>query len=122
MHTRGASKPALYRQRAPTIQTTALPAGDLGVPYTAQLTATGGTGTYTWSVIDGSLPDGLTLSASGLVSGTPTAKGSASFTVRVADDAFAVHTRGFTIVVVTEIGEVAGTSCSVATSRTRTYA
>lgn len=72
---------SLTVQRAPTIQTTGLPPGDVGGPYTAQLTATGGTGTYSWSVITGALPDGLTLSAAGVVSGTPTALGSASFTV-----------------------------------------
>lgn len=90
---------SLTVHRAPTIQTTGLPPGDIGVPYTAQLMATGGTGTYSWSVITGALPDGLTLSAAGVVSGTPTAEGSASFTVQVVDDASAVHTRGFTIVV-----------------------
>lgn len=93
-------------QRAPTIQTTGLSPAVLGEPYTAQLTATGGSGSYTWTVITGSLPDGLTLSTSGLVSGTPTTEGGASFTVQVVDDASAVHTRGFTIVVAAEIGEL----------------
>ena len=91
--------------RAPTIQTTGLPPGDVGVAYAAQLTATGGTGSYTWSVIAGALPDGLTLSAAGEISGTPTANGSASFTVQVADEASAVHNRGFSIVVA-NVGEL----------------
>lgn len=86
-------------ERAPTIQTTSLPPGEPGKPYTAQLLATGGTGAYTWSIIEGALPDGLTVSAAGTISGTPSALGSASFTVRVTDEASATHTRAFTVVI-----------------------
>jgi hypothetical protein len=84
-------------ERAPTIQTASLPPGEPGEPYTAQLVATGGTGTYTWTVTDGALPDGLTLSEAGVVSGVPIALGSASFTVQVTDEAAATHTRALTI-------------------------
>lgn len=49
-----------------------------------QITATGGTGPYTFSLISGSLPAGLTLSPSGLVAGTP-ANGFYSFTLKVTD-------------------------------------
>ena len=69
----------------PAIDTTALPAGEVGVPYSQQLSATGGDGALVWSIAAGSLPDGLGLSASGLISGTPVAAGPASFVVRVAD-------------------------------------
>ena len=55
---------------APQIQDTTLIAGTLGFNYTAQLRATG-VGPFSWSVQGGSLPSGLTLSASGLLSGTP---------------------------------------------------
>ena len=71
----------------------------MGEPYSAQLTATGGTGAYTWSVIHGALPAGLTLSPAGAVTGTPTTLGSSTFTVRVTDDAAVTDTREFTIVV-----------------------
>jgi large repetitive protein len=84
-------------ERAPTIQTSSLPPGAPGEPYVAQLVATGGTGTYTWRVTDGALPQGLTLSAGGTVSGSPTALGSAVFTIQVMDEASATHTRAFTI-------------------------
>ncbi len=61
-----------------TISTTSLPYGDVGVPYSASLTATGGSGTLTWSLpILGAtiLPPGLTLSSNGTISGTPTSAG-----------------------------------------------
>lgn len=51
---------------------TSPPNATVGVPYSFQLTATGGTGVYRWSVDPADLPDGLTLSSQGLVSGTPT--------------------------------------------------
>lgn len=89
----------LVVERAPTIRTATLPPGEVGVAYAARLEATGGTGAYTWSLADGALPDGLTLSGSGEISGTPTALGSATFTVRVTDEASATHTRPFTVVV-----------------------
>jgi hypothetical protein len=84
---------------APTIQTGSLPIGDVGASYAAQLQATGGTGAYTWSVTDGALPDGLTLSSSGAISGIPTAVGSSTFTVRVTDEAAAIDSRAFTLVI-----------------------
>jgi len=49
------------------------------IPY-YQFQATGGT-TYEWRVIGGSLPDGLTLSLDGKLSGTPTRTGDFAFTV-----------------------------------------
>ncbi len=69
-----------------TILTTSLPAGSKGAPYSATLTATGGTLPYHWSIISGSLPTGLTLGAStGTISGTPTVVASFTFTVQVTD-------------------------------------
>jgi hypothetical protein len=85
--------------RAPTIQTGGIPAGDVGSSYAAQFQATGGTGAYTWSVIEGALPAGLTLSSSGAITGTPLAVGSSTFTVQVADQAAATHSRVFTLVI-----------------------
>jgi len=60
------------------ITTTSLPTGTVSAPYSYQLTSTGGMGTITWSLSAGSLTGtGLTLSSSGLLSGTPTATESA---------------------------------------------
>ena len=66
------------------IQEPSLPTGTLGNPYSAQLTASGG-GTQTWSLAGGALPGGLGLAGNGLISGTPTALGASSFTVKVTD-------------------------------------
>jgi hypothetical protein len=71
-----------------TITTTSpLPSGAVGTAYSVQFAATGGTSPYTWSVASGStLPAGLTLSSSGLLSGTPTAAASpATFGITVTD-------------------------------------
>ncbi|MBB5339847.1 beta strand repeat-containing protein [Tunturiibacter gelidoferens] len=68
------------------LTTTSLPAGTQNTSYSKTLTATGGTAPYSWSIVSGSLPAGLSLSAStGIISGTPTASGSFSITVAVKD-------------------------------------
>ena len=65
---------------------TAVADGVVNVPYSQTLTPTGGTGPFTWTLISGSLPAGLTLSSGGVISGTPTAATSgANFTVQVKD-------------------------------------
>lgn len=54
--------------------------------FSDQLAATGGTGPYTWSVVGGSsLPAGLTMNSSGLISGTPTTVGLKGTSVQVTD-------------------------------------
>ncbi len=77
----------------PVITTTGLPGGIVGKPYPAtQLQATGGQAPYRWAITTGALPAGLTVSSTGLISGTPAANGSltskvSSFTVQVTDAA-----------------------------------
>jgi hypothetical protein len=68
------------------IQTTSgsLPAAIVGVPYSFTFTSVGGNGTINW-MYTGTLPTGLTLSPSGLLSGTPSAAGSFTFTVTATD-------------------------------------
>jgi Putative Ig domain/Bacterial Ig-like domain (group 2) len=68
------------------ISTKALTEAALGKSYTASVEATGGTGAFTWSVSGGALPPGLSLDpGSGMISGTPTTRGTYSFTVHLAD-------------------------------------
>jgi len=69
-----------------TLNTKALPAGDIRVPYSATLTASGGTGPYTWQVIDGYLPSGLRLDRqTGVLSGRPKEPGTYRVTIVVTD-------------------------------------
>jgi hypothetical protein len=69
-----------------SVLTSGLPSAAVGAAYSAQLSASGGAGSYTWSVSSGSLPAGLSLNAAtGVISGTPTGVGTASFTVSVSD-------------------------------------
>ncbi len=69
---------------APSVTTTTLPDGGAGAAYSAQLQATDGDGTYQWAVVAGALPAGLALDAgTGAITGTPTAAGTAGFTVQV---------------------------------------
>ncbi len=69
-----------------TLDQTAVGPFVVGTPYSQQLTATGGRGTVTWSLVTpGTLPLGLPLTSSGLLAGTPTSNASATFTIRVTD-------------------------------------
>ena len=62
------------------------PMGHVGEAYNATLVATGGSGTHTWSLIWGSLANGLTLNSStGVVSGTPTETKTGYITIRCTD-------------------------------------
>ncbi|MFN0098684.1 MAG: beta strand repeat-containing protein [Gemmatimonadaceae bacterium] len=64
------------------VATAALPNGTRTVPYSQTLVATGGSGVFSWSVTNGSPPAGISLSSSGVLSGTPTAAGPSTFTVQ----------------------------------------
>jgi mono/diheme cytochrome c family protein len=84
-----------------SISTTTLSGATVGIAYSQALTASGGRTPYSWSRYSGALPTGLTISASGLISGTPGATGTFSFTVRVRDSAStqASATKALTITV-----------------------
>ncbi|MEG0020314.1 MAG: Ig domain-containing protein, partial [Oscillospiraceae bacterium] len=71
---------------APKITTTSLNKGAIGVSYLMQLTATGDE-TILWLLESGSLPQGLSLSETGEISGTPTEKGTATFKVKASNSA-----------------------------------
>ncbi|HEU4504016.1 MAG TPA: putative Ig domain-containing protein [Nitrospira sp.] len=83
----------------PQITPTTLSGGTVGQPYNQTLQATGGVGALTWSVSAGSPPNGLSLSPSGVISGTPTTAETANFTVRVADTLSQTDTQDLSIVV-----------------------
>jgi len=105
-----------------TITTPALKSATVGAPYTAPLTVTGDGGLgMAWTVSSGTLPAGVTLApngtpADGLISGTPTALGTSTFTVKLADtDGFVPDrstTKQFTLAVVAPLAAQAGTASS----------
>ncbi len=69
-----------------TITAAALPNGYLGTPYTQTLAASGGVTPYSWAISAGSLPAGLSLNGeTGAITGTPSAAGTQSFTIKVTD-------------------------------------
>ncbi len=84
------------------IVTETLDGGLQGVPYAKSLEANGGSAPLTWSLTSGALPAGLALSPAGLISGTPTALGTSTFTVKVADSSSPVQEipRSFSIKIV----------------------
>ncbi len=75
----------LVVRQALTVSGQAPARSEVGVRYSAQLTASGGTGTFTWSLAGGSLPTGVTLAPSGSIAGTPRASGRFPFTAKVTD-------------------------------------
>jgi hypothetical protein len=66
-----------------------MPSATVGVAYSASIataaSVTGGQSPYTYSLVSGTLPGGLTLSTTGILSGTPTVAGTFSFTIQVTD-------------------------------------
>jgi hypothetical protein len=83
-----------------TIATTSpLAGGTVGTQYAQTFIAFGGTSPYSWALVpdSGSLPAGLTLGANGLLSGTPSASGVFTFTVKVNDAASGTAQRVFSI-------------------------
>ena len=79
---------------------TVLPGALLGTPYSQTFTQTGGAGAATWSLSAGTLPAGLTLNpATGALTGTPTAIGTSSFTIRATDQNNCTGEQAYTLAV-----------------------
>jgi len=95
-----------------SVSTTSLPNGTQSVAYNQSLAAAGGTTPYSWSLISGALPAGLSLSSGGQISGTPTTTGTSNFTVQVTDASTPVQTatRALSITIVAASG---GCPCTI---------
>src|ERR1700722_9943509 len=109
--------PVLAARAQIVIGPATLPTGQVNTPYSQQLTASGGTGPYTFTQISGSLPPGspaFSLNSAGVVSGTPdgcdsfvaiifnpcpnaTEPMTSSFTVQATDSLGATGTQTYTI-------------------------
>ena len=83
----------------------ALPSGTTGGMYAQTLTSADGQANYTWSVSSGALPAGLTMSSAGVLSGKPTATGTANFRIRVtgADGFYAEQDFSLTVLALTQV-------------------
>jgi hypothetical protein len=96
------------------ITSSTLPTAPVLAPYSATLKATGGNYGRVWSLVSGTLPTGLKLSAQGKLSGTPTQEGPAIFTVGVHDTANPRHSA--TAVIDLAVGPMQITTATIPSS------
>ncbi|WP_439449035.1 putative Ig domain-containing protein [Stenotrophomonas sp. ATs4] len=82
-----------------TLAPATLAGGSGGVAYSQTLTATGGVGSYTYSLSAGALPPGIALSSAGAISGTPTTTGTFNFTVTATDSVGFTGSQAYTFTV-----------------------
>ncbi|MGO9898309.1 MAG: putative Ig domain-containing protein [Solirubrobacteraceae bacterium] len=68
-----------------TVSTSSLPQANFAAPYSASLSASGGSGSYSWTMSGGALPTGLSLSSSGVISGVVNTIGTSVFSVTATD-------------------------------------
>jgi hypothetical protein len=82
------------------ITTASLSNAAVGIAYSYQMQASGGTTPYVWTIANGSqpLPSALTLSASGLISGAPASSGTNNFIVRLTDHNALTVTRSLALI------------------------
>jgi len=73
------------------------PSASIGVAYSQTFTASAGSAPFTFAVTSGTLPTGLSLSAGGLLSGTPTATGTFPFTIGITAAAGCTGSRAYSI-------------------------
>lgn len=73
-----------------------VPSAVIGQPFVRQLPAQGGKPPYTWSLISGSLPPGLSVASNGRVTGTPTATGEYNYTLQLKDSKGTKVTNSYT--------------------------
>ncbi len=98
-----------------TISPATLPAGAAGTAYSQTITASGGTGSYTFSLAAGSLPPGVALASSGSLSGTPTAGGTFNFTVMATDGLSFTGSRAYSVAIGAPTISIAPTTLAAAT-------
>ncbi len=82
-----------------TVNPPTLPDGQFGAPYNQMFTASGGLSSYTFSLSDGVLPDGLALTSDGKLTGIPINAGSFTFTIKATDNGDCVGVRQYTLVI-----------------------
>lgn len=80
-----------------------LPPGEIGVSYSQTITASNGTPPYTYDIVGGALPSGLSLSSTGDITGTPDTADVYTFTIRATDSLGCTGTIQYTIEVCSPI-------------------
>lgn len=109
----------LYRP-ALTLLAATLPAVAINTPYPPlSMTTDGGLEPLAFSVSAGALPSGMTLSTTGLLSGTPTSAGSFNFTVTVSDANQQTATQSYTLAVGYLVTATAGANGSITPANER---
>jgi len=99
-----------------------LPVANWNTAYSTTLTASGGTPNYTWSLISGAMPLGLTLNSNGTFTGLPTTGGTYTFTAQVTDALNKTAQQTFSITtnsanVITLLPEASAYTISTASTR-----
>ena len=82
-----------------TLAPTTLPGGTVGVAYNQSIAGSGGTAPYSFGVVAGALPAGVTLTAAGVLAGTPTTVATSPFTIRVTDANACLASLAFTVAI-----------------------
>lgn len=98
-----------------------LTGGTAGSAYSTSLTQTGALGAPSYAVTAGALPPGLTLSASGTISGTPTATGTFNFSVTVSDASGCSGSSAYSITVVCPANPISFSSAPTLCSNDAMY-
>jgi len=81
------------------LSTTAFPSGSVGTFYSSAASTTNGAGPFLFLLDSGTLPGGLTLTAQGAITGTPTQAGTFNFTLRATDANNATGTQAYAITI-----------------------
>lgn len=96
-----------------TLAPSTLPDGTVGSNYSRKISATGGKAPYGFSVSSGTLPAGLLLSDTGVLSGTPTTAGTSTFVVNGSDSNSCGGKRSYTVTIADKPGVMTATmSCT----------
>lgn len=101
-----------------TVSPTSAPAATAETPFTATLTSAGGVAPYVYAVTAGTLPAGLTLATNGVLSGTPSAAGTFSFTVTTTDANNFTASRAYSMAVAAPTVDIGPASLAAATAET----
>lgn len=81
-----------------TLTPTTVPGGTQNLAYSSTAIApSAGTAPFTYEIISGALPSGLTLSSAGVLAGTPSVAGNFNFTVKITDTNLCVGTRAYSL-------------------------